>query len=66
MGRKKAFTMKKEEEKKTGWLSLIRESMTKTGGCCGSGETCCGSADKIEKKNVKVREADGSKGTERN
>jgi len=35
---------KKKEKKK--WLfSVMRESMTKTGGCCGSGETCGGTED---------------------
>ena len=28
------------EKKKKGLLSIIWESMTKTGGCCGSGENC--------------------------
>ena len=31
-------------EKKKGILATIWESMTKTGGCCGSGGDCCGSA----------------------
>ena len=29
-----------ENEKKKGFFAMIWESMTKTGGCCGSGETC--------------------------
>ena len=29
------------EKKKKGLLATIWESMTKTGGCCGSGESCC-------------------------
>lgn len=33
------------EKKKKGLLSTIWESMTKTGGCCGPGESCCGPAD---------------------
>ncbi|HDL64671.1 MAG TPA: hypothetical protein ENH12_04700 [Proteobacteria bacterium] len=36
--------MKKEKAKKKGWLAAIRESMTRTGGCCGPGETCGASA----------------------
>ena len=28
------------EKKKKGLFSAIWESMTKTGGCCGSGESC--------------------------
>jgi hypothetical protein len=49
--------MSKTNEKKKGILAAIWESMTKTGGCCGSGESCgCSSStnkDKIknEKKN---------------
>ena len=34
--------MKKERKKKKGFFSAIRESMSKTGGCCGPGETCGG------------------------
>jgi hypothetical protein len=37
------------DEKKKGFLSAIWESMTKTGGCCGSGEDCCGSSRKEDK-----------------
>ena len=33
-----------ERKKKKGLFAMIRESMTKTGGCCGSGESCCGPA----------------------
>ena len=33
-------TMPEENKKKKGFLSAIRESMNKTGGCCGAGETC--------------------------
>jgi hypothetical protein len=32
--------MNEENKKKKGFWSMIRESMTKTGGCCGPGETC--------------------------
>lgn len=35
----------KKNEKKGLW-ALIKESMTKTGGCCGSGGDCCGGAKK--------------------
>ena len=55
--------MKDKEKENRGLWSLIRESMTKTGGCCGSGETCCGTAGKTEEDNVK--EASGSQGNER-
>ncbi len=30
------------KKKKKGLLAIIWESLTKTGGCCGSGESCCG------------------------
>ncbi len=39
------------EKKKKGLLATIWESMTKTGGCCGTGESCCGPSDENEKKN---------------
>lgn len=32
----------KDKKKGKGFLAAILESMTKTGGCCGSGEGCCG------------------------
>jgi len=35
----------KKNEKKSFW-ALIWESMTKTGGCCGSGGDCCESSKK--------------------
>ena len=34
---------KNDQKQKKGFLAAIWESMTKTGGCCGSGENCCGS-----------------------
>lgn len=40
------------EKKKKGLWATIRESMTKTGGCCGSGESCCGPSKKEDKKTV--------------
>ncbi len=36
------------KKKRKNILKLIWESLTKTGGCCGSGESCCGDA-KIKK-----------------
>lgn len=45
--------MENQEKKKKGLLSIIWESMTKTGGCCGSGETCGGSAKENSKETVK-------------
>jgi hypothetical protein len=34
---------KKDQKQKKGIFAAIWESMTKTGGCCGSGGNCCGS-----------------------
>lgn len=34
----------KTNGKKKGLWSLIKESMTKTGGCCCGGGDCCGSS----------------------
>lgn len=50
-------TTAKDLKKKKGFLATIWESITKTGGCCGSGGDCCGSSQadsdkqKAEKKN---------------
>ena len=33
-----------DNKKKKGTIAAIWESMTKTGGCCGSGGNCCGPA----------------------
>ena len=38
-------TKAKDQKQKKGFLAAIWESMTKTGGCCGSGGNCCGSSD---------------------
>ena len=38
-------TKPNNEKQKKGFWAAIRESMTKTGGCCGSGGNCCGPAD---------------------
>lgn len=43
-----------QEKKKKGWLSAIKESMNKTGGCCGPGETCCGNNPVSTKDNEKI------------
>ncbi len=40
------------KKKKKGLLATIWESMTKTGGCCGPGESCCGPANKDHSKAV--------------
>ena len=41
-----------KEKKKKGILATIWESMTKTGGCCGSGESCCGPSNEEDNKTV--------------
>ena len=48
------------KEKKKGLLATIWESMTKTGGCCGPGETCCGSSDDDDKRNAGKNKAQAS------
>ena len=35
-------TKPNDKKQKKGLLGAIWESMTKTGGCCGSGGNCCG------------------------
>lgn len=43
--------MKKEQKTKKGFFGMLRESFSKTGGCCcGPGESCDGSGKKIEQK----------------
>jgi len=42
-----------EEKKKKGFFSTIKESMNKTGGCCGAGETCGAAPDKADDKEKK-------------
>lgn len=44
-----------DQKRKKGLLSAIWESMTKTGGCCGSGGNCCGSSQP-NSGNGKVKE----------
>jgi hypothetical protein len=48
------------EKKKKGLLATIWESMTKTGGCCGHGESCCGPAKEDDKKTVEKKEGEES------
>ncbi|MBI4024865.1 MAG: hypothetical protein HY360_07765 [Verrucomicrobia bacterium] len=52
-------TKLKNQKQKKGILAAIWESMTKTGGCCGSGDNCCGSSqpDKDKKKTEKKTDA---------
>ena len=50
------------EKKKKGFLAMIWESMTKTGGCCGGGESCCGPADGDDKKDDEKKDSEGCNG----
>ena len=44
------------EKKKKGLLATIWESMTKTGGCCGGGESCgCGPSSEDDSKTSKKK-----------
>ena len=46
--------MKNEQKTKKGFFGILRESFSKTGGCCcGPGETCDGSGKNIEKEKTK-------------
>jgi len=42
-----------EEKKKKGFLSIVKQSMNKSGGCCGAGETCGPAPDTSEEKDKK-------------
>ncbi|MFH1968905.1 MAG: hypothetical protein ABIJ53_01155 [Verrucomicrobiota bacterium] len=46
--------VKEQKQKKSFW-AVIWESMTKTGGCCGSGGNCCG-ASQPDNGNVQAKE----------
>lgn len=48
------------ENKKKGLLATIWESMTKTGGCCGPGEDCCGPSSEDGKKSDNKETVQGS------
>jgi len=46
-----------DNKKKKGALSALWESMTKTGGCCGSGESCgCSPQPDNSKKKTEPKE----------
>ncbi|MEI7856497.1 MAG: hypothetical protein WCH85_03230 [Methanomicrobiales archaeon] len=42
-----------DEKKKTGFFAAIKESMNKSGGCCGGGETCGAAPDATQGKDKK-------------
>ncbi len=47
--------MKNEQKKKTGFMAMLREAFSKSGGCCG-GAGCCGPSDEGEKVEVQQSE----------
>lgn len=49
----------KKKKKKKGIFGAIRESMTKTGGCCGPGETCGGSSGASDTGKATGKDAKG-------
>ena len=55
-------TAMKNKKKGKGFLAAILESMTKSGGCCGSGENCCGpsQSDSGKEKDGKKDDRTGS------
>lgn len=56
-------TKSNDERRKKGLLAAIWESMTKTGGCCGSGGNCCGPADSTPRdKEAKEKKDDRGAG----
>ena len=50
--------MENEKKNKKGLLSMIRDSLSKTGGCCGPGETCGGPAKDSDKATGKDKGSD--------
>jgi hypothetical protein len=50
--------MENEKKKKKGLFSAIRESLNKTGGCCGPGETCGGPSKEDDKTTAKEKGSD--------
>jgi hypothetical protein len=50
----KGIDMKNEQKTKKGFFGMLRESFSKTGGCCGGpGETCCGPSEEGDKAQTK-------------
>jgi len=49
--------MKSEKEAKKGFFGMLRESFSKTGGCCcGPGESCGGPGEESDKARTKETE----------
>ena len=42
--------MKTEKPIKKGFFGILKESFTKSGGCCGAGETCARSEGRRDRK----------------
>jgi len=50
----KSDDMKNEQKTRKGFFGMLRESFSKTGGCCcGPGETCGGPSKEAEKPQPK-------------
>jgi len=50
----KDHQMKNEQQTKKGFFGILRESFSKTGGCCcGPGETCGGPSKESDKAQTK-------------
>jgi hypothetical protein len=47
-----------EAKRRKGFFGAIWESMTKTGGCCGSDGDCCGSSNKSKGKEEQSKKVD--------
>jgi hypothetical protein len=47
-----------EKKNKKGLFSMIRDSLSKTGGCCGPGETCGGPSKDSDKATGKGKGSD--------
>lgn len=52
-----------EVKKKKGLFAFIKESMTKSGGCCGPGSSCCGPTKEEDEK--KTENKDDKKRTDK-
>ncbi len=55
-------TKPNDKKPKKGFLGAIWESMTKTGGCCGSSGNCCGPANPAD-SDKKAKEKKEERGT---
>ena len=52
-------------KKKKGLFEFIKESMNKTGGCCGPGESCGGSDPEEKEEKEKIKNHEGAKQDEK-